>query len=304
MSMIYSLDAILNTVPSEEVIRKILIKGSEIGCQYIDENRSPWGSSFLNPEQALLHIMEMWKEESQKYAAPISSGVNIKFQEIGFGLKFTEKSGFLVPWLRLYRHGWCKESSYVDFEKYTRLLFLLVQDFTIIWLKTYDEGYDEELYVNDALSYPQLRKQPDLSILPQFRVETTIIPDYDYDTLHNLLEHGEKKGWRYYLNKQPVLQQNPLSVQQAATNLLEQSPKGACKAMINCVTNNIEYQLTFDLRANAYFRFTLAPLDKTSVELQETVLHVLDLCTDFCILELTTFDARYNYIRTSFDDVK
>lgn len=307
MSNLYSLKIILNSSFQTKYISEIITRGAENGCCYVEEYTKDEETVFISPEQAVEKIMYSWEEKKNENKSYASVGIGIQLENVFFNLHFTEKIGYLAPWLSLYSHGWCKKSSYVDFEKYIRLSLLLMQDLEILWLKTYDEGYEEDLYWGVELSYPQLRNIPDLSLSSDFKVDVTILPSYNYEVLYNLLDHGAALGWQYSIKTNSNNMVNVASIEQTIAYILDKIHHCPLGGTLMCLVNDVCYELTFALRVNTrenYSMFTLMPLNTSSVPLSQTVLHALDLCTDFCILELNTFDARYNYIRSALDDVK
>ena len=294
MSNMYTLDMVLNTQLQEQSVKKILQRATTIGCRYMQDS---------DYDKATDYVMNEWCEGKRKNKSHCSPEIPMDFEGVSFDLKLGERSGLLAPWLWLNRFGWNKKNVYrrydddIDFEKYIRLFLLLVQDFKVVWIKTYEELGELDLYDGYEWSRPRLRDHAILTIPPKFRVDVTMEIPYNHETIHNLLRHGECAGWKFS-------HVDSLNAQQAADAILKQSPTGNGEAHLTCFVGNATYQLSFTLRFKAFFMFTLTPLHAASVHLDQTVVHALELCTDFVIFELNTFDARYNYIQSYGDEVK
>lgn len=303
MSNTYSLRTILRIEFQKESIQQLLRRGAEVGCLYSNARDRGQGKTWWNYEEATAYLIEVWREGKLKKDDYCFPEIGIEFKNVSFDLCFKERAGLLAPYFYLNRSGWTKKNVYrhidsnIDFEKYIRLFLVLVQDFTVVWIKTYEELGDLDLYDEYEWSYPQVREYPILTIPPRFKVDVTMEIPYNHETIYNVLEHGERAGWQFFY-------QENLNAKQAADAILAQNPLGATVAYVTCSVGDTTYQLTFTLRFNKFFMFTLTPIKAAAVHLEQAVVHALDLCTDLVIFELNTFDARYNYIKSPGDDVK
>lgn len=296
----HSISITLKAPLSQETLLAILQQGAVLEFNY---TASVEDDSIITSRQAAANIMYQITEEKKALG---SQDVFIVGQDfpLAFSIYVIENTSpkfnintidiSLIPdrgsmWYK------DKDERYLDFERYIHLLLKLRRDFEPLWLTTSKEYFEEDFYYHYRGLECLFKENTDISLRPNFKVEVTLLPDWKTQTFKNIFMHACSTGWKFYQSVEHLnTGSSLLSADTIIEYILQQSPEGFPEVSLCCVINETHYQLSFKTRPGKYFMLTLTPLGPT-IDFAATVRHALDLCTDVCILELNTFDARYNY---------
>lgn len=295
MKLFYKISLVLHAELSKSALIAIFNRGSTLGFKLIVEGVHPSAEeSAITPEEAANLIFIGIQDKKQLSTRTVLESQTMRNDDdpcIDFSFYITDYIDIPAPNMHICDmsispsngNAWYKQPYFIDFNRYIRLLFTMCQDFTPLWLSTSDEGYGEEFYWVMKDKECTLKQEFDLTLTPGFHVVITILADYTRDVLQNLLEQGAKKGFIYDL----------LSTDQAIDCLLKQPINHATYARLCCTIEGRKYELSFRLRFDQYLVLILKPIASV-FDLRQTVLHALDLCIEFTLAEVYTFDARYN----------
>lgn len=144
MSRDYSIEIILNAIPTPETIKQILLQGQKLTIEYVDQNSTEPLTDItkrLTLDEATQRILLGLNDREDIDNLPVLA---IKINETYCWLVFEKSNTYTSLLLGPYAYIWMKNSGtkQIDFDKYIRLLLDLCQDFCIVELKTLDSYRD------------------------------------------------------------------------------------------------------------------------------------------------------------------
>jgi len=304
MSIYHSLQIVINTVLDTLCVERVLARAESMGCTFMSE-ASDRMLDKTSLQEMVNGIMSQLDNDSQQDNSPLKRYASITVNYLGtvVFLSFSEREKYCNLSLFVSGGKWYFQDDFLDFARYIPILFSLSQDYEILWLKTCDEGEDEDLYHRAANLYPEF--QPQEHIQPrQQRVDVTLLVNDTISHVREMVEKSQARGIQFFAqNKTLPLQE--LSVDVTINLLLNSSMAQGFPELIQranypvlCKVADQWYALVIGVRstARAFSLIRVNPPEPSAqaVSFNTAIYHAIDLCKDFCIVELVTFDTWYN----------
>jgi len=303
MSVSHSVHVVLNTSFDYLSVETILKRGIMIGVEYcsITYGNLRHETSYISVEHAAKSIISTYSINNF-----LNNNLSLIFQGVQLSIMFSDDKSYLsLMIVILGNHNYLGNWRYVDFAFYIKFLLNLCSDFSILFLQTSDDDYDDGFYVDDREPYPQF--QPQQHTMPwQRRCDVTLYERQEAQHVRKMIENGYASGWKFFI--QDGSSMRLVSVDHATEVLLNNPMSHGFMKLSDysnhypllCFISEKWYGLIIGLRVDPYRTFSLieiiAPGEKISsdVSFDAVIHHALDLCKDFCIIEFVTFDAWSN----------
>lgn len=284
-------------------VRAVLQQGMRHGFIYFPK---PSGLAFdmqhaFSLEQALQYVqncVECVREANSTLSSQIYVCHNDRYFSLWFGTIFNHLHLSLFP----DDNTKYKEPTFLDIEYYLVLLMNACSDYEIISVETHDEE-QMTFYHQDANLYPEFQPQEHTQPRQQ-RVDVTLLVNDKISDVRKMVEKSQARGIRFFAQSKKLPLQE-LSVDATIDLLLNSSMVQGFPELIHrtdypvlCKIADQWYALVIGVRSTArafsLIRVHLPEPSAPAASFNTAMYHALDLCKDFCIIELVTFDTWYN----------